>query len=67
MELFPNIVDFYVDVLDKCLSNVHCPICLEMSFKTSASNRNDNITMYNNSKYVKENSTTCRWENDLGN
>ena len=25
-ELFPNIVDFYVDVLDKCLSDVHCPI-----------------------------------------
>ena len=66
MELFPNIVDFYVDVLDKCLSDVHCPICLEMSFKTSASNRNDNVNLYN-SKYVKEKNTTCRWKNDLGN
>ena len=67
MELFPNIIDFYVDVLDKCLSDVHCPICLEMSFKTSTSNRNDNVTLYNNSKYVKEKSTTCRWKNYLGN
>ena len=28
MELFPNIVHFYVDVLDKCLSDVHCPMCI---------------------------------------
>ena len=38
-----------------------------MSFKTYASNRNENVTMHNNSKYVKEKSTTCRWKNDLGN
>ena len=67
MVLFPNIVDFYVDVIDKCLSDVHCPICLEMSFNTSAPNRNDNVTMCNNSKYVKEKNTTCRWKNGLGN
>ena len=66
MELFPNIVEFYVYVLDKCLSDVYCPICLEMSFKTSASNRSDNVNLYN-SKYVKEKSTTCRSKNDLGN
>ena len=63
MELFPN----SVDVLDKCLSYVHYPLCLEMSFRTSTSNRHHNVTIYNNSKYVKENSITCRWKNDLGN
>ena len=66
MEHFPNIVDFYVVVLDKCLSDVHCPICLEMAFQTYASNRNDNVNLYN-SKYVKEKSITCRWKTDLGN
>ena len=45
IELFPNIVD---------LSDVHCPICLVMSFKTSAPNRNDNVTMYNNSRSICE-------------
>ena len=45
MELFPNIVDFYVNVPDKCLSDVHCPICLEMPFKSYASNRNENVTL----------------------
>ena len=64
MELFPNIVDFYVDVLHKCLWDVYCPNCLEISFNTSAPHRNDNVTMCNNSKYVKEKNTTCRLKND---
>ena len=28
MELFPYVDDLYADILDKCMSNVHCPMCL---------------------------------------
>ena len=31
MDLFSSIDDFYIDVLDKCMSDVHCPICLTIS------------------------------------
>ena len=33
MGLFPYIVDFYIDIYDKCLSDVHCPVCIVMSGK----------------------------------
>ena len=27
MELFPKTMDFYIDTLDRCMSDVHCPVC----------------------------------------
>ena len=33
MGLFPYIVDFYIDIYNKCLSDVHCPVCLVISGK----------------------------------
>ena len=41
MELFPYVDDFYVDILDKCMSDVHCPICLEMICKPTVSIKNE--------------------------
>ena len=26
MELFPKTMDFYIDTLDRCMSDVHCPV-----------------------------------------
>ena len=31
MELFPKIVYFYIEILDKCMSDVHCPVCVVIS------------------------------------
>ena len=28
MELFPKTMDFYIDTLDRCMSDIHCPVCL---------------------------------------
>ena len=30
IELFTKLFDFHVDILDKCMSDVHCPITLEI-------------------------------------
>ena len=43
MELFPYVDDFYVDILDKYMSDVHCPICLVMLFKPTVSIKNENV------------------------
>ena len=32
--------DFYIDVLDKCMSDVHYPICLTISCNKTVSNEN---------------------------
>ena len=37
MELFRYVDDFYVDILDKCMCDVHCPICLVMLCKPTVS------------------------------
>ena len=34
--MLPYISDFYVDLLDKCLSDCHSPICLTLNFETEA-------------------------------
>ena len=31
MELFPKIVDFSIDILDKCMFVVYCPVCMVIS------------------------------------
>ena len=52
MEPFPYVDDFYVDILDKCMSDVHCPICLVMLCKPTVSiknnNNNNNICLKSN-------------------
>ena len=53
MELFPYVDDFYVDIPDKCMSDVHCPICLVMICKPTVSIKNDNC-MHTDSKYEME-------------
>ena len=35
MELFPYIADFYIDVYDRCISDVHSPICLILLYDKS--------------------------------
>ena len=43
MELFPYVDDFYVDILDKCMSDVHYPICLVMLCNPIVSMKNENV------------------------
>ena len=61
MELYPNIVDFYVDVFDKCMSDVHCPICLAISYNDEVVGEivNDCI---DNSKYTVSKNVKCIWK-----
>ena len=66
MELFPYVDDFYVYILDKCMSDVHCPICLVMICKPTASIKNDNC-MHTDSKYEMDKRITCKWKPELDN
>ena len=66
MELFPYVDDFYVDILDKCMSDVHCPICLVMICKPTVSIKNDNC-MHTDRKYVMDKRITCKWKPELDN
>ena len=66
MELFPYVDDFYVDILDKCMSDVHCPICLVMICKPTVSIKNDNC-MHTDSKYEMDKRITCKWKPELDN
>ena len=67
MELFPKTIDFYIDTLDTCMSDVHCPVCIVLSCKDAL------ITKYNDfdnvvcdrSKYVIENNVICKWDEQL--
>ena len=34
--LFPNITNFYVDTFDMCLSDVHSPICIVLTFDSGS-------------------------------
>ena len=45
MDVFSPIDDFHIDVLDKCMSDVHCPICLTISCNN---NNNNNIYLKSN-------------------
>ena len=56
MKLFP-----YVDILDKCLSDVHCPICLVILCKPTVSIKNDNC-MHTDRKYEMDKRITCKWK-----
>ena len=52
MSMFPKFVDFHIDILDKCMSDVHCPVCVfiasDINSCTMSETSNDNV---DNSKY----------------
>ena len=64
MELYPHIVDFYVDIFDKCMSDVHCPICLVMSCNSDVSTDKANDCI-DNSKYSVTTNVRCRWNEEM--
>ena len=64
MELFPYVDDFYVDILEKCMSDVHCPICLVMLCTPTVSIKNENV-MHIDRKYVIDKRCMCRWKPEL--
>ena len=66
MELFPYVDDFYVDILDKCMSDVHCSICLVMICKPTVLIKNDNC-MHTDIKYEMDKRITCKWKPELDN
>ena len=66
MELFPYIDDFYVDILDKCMSDVHFPICLVMLCKPTVSIKNANC-MHTDRTYVMYQRIICKWKPELDN
>ena len=57
MELLPYVDDLYVYILDKCMSDVHCPIV--MICKPTVSIKNDNC-MHTDSKYEMDKRITCK-------
>ena len=56
---FSSIDDFYTDVLDKCMSDVHCPICLTISCKKTVSNENEYIHGDNSDYITKKDVMSC--------
>ena len=49
--LLPSVKNFYIDKLDKCLSDIHSPICLEISFKMGQKNKIDQSNVYEKLKF----------------
>ena len=66
MGLFPYIVDFYIDIHDRCLSDVHCPVCLVMSGKNCATIEN-NIDLVTHNEYLKTKHGKIAWKQELCN
>ena len=64
MELYPYIVDFYVDIFDKSMSDVHCPICLVMSCNGELPSGKVNDCI-DNSKYSVSNNVRCKWNEEM--
>ena len=66
MGLFPYIVDFYFDIYDKCLSDVHCPVCIVMSGKNCSTIEN-NIGLVTHNEYLKTKHVKIAWKQELSN
>ena len=66
MGLFPYIVDFYIDMYDKCLSDVHCPVCIVMSGKKCSTIEN-NIGLVTHNEYLKTKHVKIAWKQELSN
>ena len=63
MELFPKIVDFYIDVFDKCMSDVHCPVCLIISNESTVNDFEERII--DNIDYNRKDKVVIRWNQEL--
>ena len=61
MGLFPHIVDFYIDIYDKCLSDVNCPVCLVMSGKKCVTKEN-HIDLVTHNEYLKSKHVKIAWK-----
>ena len=66
MGLSPHIVDFYIDIHDRCLSDVRYPVCLVMSGKKSATIEN-NIDLVTHNEYLKTKHVKIAWKQELCN
>ena len=64
MDVFSSIDDFYIYVLDKCMSNVHCPICLTISCNKTVSDENQYIRA-DNCDYIAKTDVKRRWKDNL--
>ena len=64
MGLFPYIVDYVIH--DRCLSDVHCPVCLVMSGKKCVplENHTDLVT---HNEYLKTKHVKMAWKQELCN
>ena len=49
---FSSIDDFYIDVLDTCMADVHCPICLTISCNKTVSTESEYNMHADNSDYI---------------
>ena len=62
-QLFPFITNFNVDVFDSCLSDVHCPISIELSSTLENSTGNTDIPNCDESKVGEEYvSPSFKWD-----
>ena len=61
---FSSIYDFYIDVLDKCMFDVHCPICLTIACNKTVSNENEYIRAHNRD-YITKKVVKCRWKDNF--
>ena len=64
MDVFSSIYEFYICVSDKCRSDVHCPICLTVSYNKMVSNENEYIRA-DNSDYITQKYVKCKWKDNF--
>lgn len=68
-ELFLNVTDFYIDSLDTCMSDVHCPVCIVMSFNDLTPRneiKNKTHDQQSNNYKIKTKITT-KWNSEKSN
>ena len=58
MELFPYVDNVYIDILDNCMSDVHCHIGLVISCKPIVYIQHKNV-MHIESKHVMDKRSIC--------
>jgi len=67
MSLFPHITNFFIDCMDKCMSDVHCPICLVLSSRNcieSERNFAQNVNDVSSNEYMIKNQISTKWNHD---
>ena len=63
-ELFPQLLNFYVDSFDQFMSDKHCPICLEIKVTCRPSGLQDNLAPGSNLPTKCSTSTKICWKNE---